>query len=232
MKKIFIALMSFFFIVPSVLAECSYTEQVELNNKAANIKVDYEVVDNKIDTFDGSYLETYFNIMIYNVTEDFYVIAKYNNIEKTYYYSDSKDSVITIRWDNIKEITQFEFEIHASSNTSCSGNKIKSLYFTSPRQNEYSLIKTCEELENFYMCKRFVTFNEVDNYDFYKQLDNYRSGLINDSGEPIKEKTFSEKLFEFLKNNKWYIIGGIALIGISAGSVYYMKTKKRRELGL
>ena len=47
MKKIFTLLMMVFIGVMPVKAVCNYTDKAAANKKAANVKLDYEVVEDK-----------------------------------------------------------------------------------------------------------------------------------------------------------------------------------------
>ena len=41
-----------------------------------------------------------------------------------------------------------------------------------------------------------------------------------------------DKAFDFIKDNKWYILGGLVIIAGGVVFISYRKNKKSRELGL
>jgi len=124
MKKVcvYIILLSFLFIgIKSVDASiCTYSEQAQLNQKAAKIKVVYEEATGILDpslydcqadnedpeSCNASY--NYFVVSILNMTEDFYITVQnnINNKQKTYYYSDAKDGMISFDWEEIMNIAK------------------------------------------------------------------------------------------------------------------------------
>ena len=86
MKKLAIFLITgllLFTINVKAASNCSYQEQAELNSKAANVKVSYEVVEETIGTEDF-YVNSFFKISITNVSEEFYVVVQ-NSYEKNKY---------------------------------------------------------------------------------------------------------------------------------------------------
>lgn len=239
MKKIlsFLVVMFLFNINVSAASLCDYTEQSELNSKAANVKVSYDIVDSKVTFEDGDADIRIFRIQILNVTEDFYVIVKndINKEEKTYYSTDAVDGVISFDWDYAETVTNFTIQVYTTNKTNCADEKYKTFYLTTPRYNEYYNIETCQELTDFYLCQEFVTFAEVSRDKFISQLESYRNGDVNNKGEEQEENenpTITDKIFEFIDNNKWYIIGGLSVIIIASFVIHRVKTKKQRELGL
>lgn len=239
MKKILsiLVVMFLFNINVSAASLCDYTEQSELNSKAANVKVSYDIVDNTLTFEDGVSLNKIFRIQILNVTEDFYVIVKndINKEEKTYYSTDAVDGVISFDWDYAETVTNFTIQVYTTNKTNCADEKYKTFYLTTPRYNNYYNIETCQELTDFYLCQEFVTFAEVSRDKFISQLESYRNGEVNNKGEEQEENenpTITDKIFEFIDNNKWYIIGGLSGIIIVSFVIHRVKTKKQRELGL
>lgn len=239
MKKIlsFLVVMFLFNINVSAASLCDYTEQSELNSKAANVKVSYDIVDSTLTFEDGVSLNKIFRIQMLNVTEDFYVIVKndINKEEKTYYSTDAVDGVISFDWDYAETVTNFTIQVYTTNKTNCADEKYKTFYLTTPRYNNYFNIETCQELTDFYLCQEFVTFTDVSRDKFISQLESYRNGEVNNKGEKQEENenlTITDKIFEFIDNNKWYIIGGLSVIIIASFVIHRVKTKKQRELGL
>lgn len=238
MKKILAIVFAIFLFNMEVSAAslCSYKEQTEINQKAANVKVTYEVVTDTVHFEDMDSTMEVFDISIFNITEELYVIVK-NNItreEKTFTHSDTVDGVATFRWTYAESVTNFTIQVYTTNKTSCPDEKFKTFYLTTPRYNEYYDVEVCQELSEFYLCQKFVTFSEISEEKFFTQLENYRNGDVNNKGEeiPNKDEKLTDKIFNFLDENKWFIIGGLVVIVGGSLIIYRVRTKKQRELGL
>lgn len=237
MKKIllFLILMLTFNTIVSAASMCSSEEKLELNQKAANIKVKYEVAEETIPTVDYPMTIQFINIKLTNMSEEFYVNIKSDNetFNQSYYYSNSTDGILNIRWDNLDEVTTFTITVYTTDKTGCPNEKFKTIYLTTPRYNELSENYQCVEYEDFYLCAEFVTFKEVSQETFDKEIEQYikklnKTPIVENDGD---EKT-DNKLSEIIADYKWYFIGAFAIIlGISI-VVIIAKKKKFRELGL
>ena len=239
MKKIltFIIVILSLNIKVSAASLCNYTEQTELNSKAANIKVSYELIDDVVGTSDEGYVNYYFKISIVNVTEDFYVVVKndYNDEENTYYSSDAQDGIITIKWPYSDKVTNFNIQAFTSSKTNCPNEKFKTVYLTTPRFNKYSEREICLDYPDFNYCQKFVTFAEIDDAEFVDKMVKFsESENKGTTDEPITQDdvTIVDKIIEFIDDYKFIILGGIGLIVIGSVVIYRVRTKKQRELGL
>lgn len=236
MKKFIFSIFIFFVFSINALADskCSYTEQAELLNKATNIKASYEIGTELVHFVDMDANAEFFNIIITNLNKEFYAIIKndYNSESKTVNYTDAKDGVFNYRWNNMDKVTNFTIEIFASGRTNCAGEKFKTLYIQTPRYNEYYDREICEELTDFYLCQKYITSSLIAEDKFFEQIDSYKTGKVNNEGEEINNKNLFDKVYEFIKNNKWYVLGGIVLVSGTGIYISVKKSKKSRELGL
>lgn len=239
MKKILAILFIVFLYNSNVYAAsiCDYKEQTAINQKASNVKVSYEVVTETVKFEDMDSTMEVFDISIFNITEEFYVIVK-NSItseEKHFTSADAVDGVIHFRWTYAEKVTNFTIQVFTTDKTSCPDEKYKTLYLTTPRYNEFYKREICSEYEDFYLCQEFVTFSEVSSEKFLERLESYRNGEIDSSGETPNDSSnekITDKIFDFLDEYKWYIAGSIILIiGVSI-MVQRIRTKKQRDLGL
>lgn len=239
MKKFltFLIVMFLFNINAKAASSCTYEEQTELNSKAANVKISYEIIEEKTEEEEIIHINRYFKVSIVNVTEDFYIVIKnsVNDEEKTFTKDDAQNGIITFNWTDTSEVTNFTAVVYTTNNTNCANEKYKTLYFTTPRYNEYSDRAICSELPDFYLCQEFVTFSEIDNMEFANKLDNYineeNDNEKEDPTEPV-ETPITDKIFNFINKYKWFIIGGVLVITAISITVHRIKTKKQRELGL
>lgn len=237
MKKILLILITLFLFNMNVKAAstCSYEEQVELNQKAANIKVSYEALEKKLEYIDGILIDRLFKVSIYNLQPEFYIIVK-NNIDNeanTYYYSETSAGEISFEWDYMDEVTNFTFELYTTDETGCSGELYKTFYLTTPRYNEYSGREVCSDNPDFSLCQMYVTFEHISEESFEKQINAFTKKNNDEVVEELKND--NKGIIDFIKEYKWFFIGGASiLVVIAIGSIviFRIKTKKQRDLGL
>ena len=239
MKKILAILFIVFLYNSNVYAAsiCDYKEQTAINQKASNVKVSYEVVTETVKFEDMDSTMEAFDISIFNITEEFYVIVKNSVTEEEKYFTsaDAVDGVIHFKWTYADNVTNFTIQVFTTNKTSCPDEKYKTVYLTTPRFNTYYNVETCQDNPDFYLCQKFVTFSEIDEEKFFKQLESYKNGEINSSGEDPKADTndkITDKIFEFLDDYKWYMLGGLVIITGTTIVIQRIRTKKQRELGL
>ena len=137
----------------------------------------------------------------------------------------------TKRNQNLEKLEKYTFIIKASSKTGCEGEEIKSLYLQIPRYNKYSSEYVCGIVPDYYLCQKFVTFDEVD-YEFFrdninKELEKVDLKLIDEETKKNENKNFWQKTTDFIKDNKYIFITIGALVVI--GGATFIVIKKRRD---
>lgn len=252
MKKVlsYAIIMNLFFLlnISAINAECSYTEKAELNKKAANVKIDYEI--RKAELTKEQYLEkygvelmddnfvpvlNYIDLNFYNITEDVYVEGVDEETNETIHkgFTDMTDGVSTITYDDLSAVRKFTFKVYASDTTSCPGEVLKTTHVILPMYNEF--YKSCDENKDndFYLCKEFITKENVDYEQFTKEYEEYREELPqeDEDGNIITDKWYSS-VKNFIVDYKYFIGGGLIVIIIVVAIIRIIKTKKQRELGL
>lgn len=234
MKKILTFLLAFFIMSTGVLADCTEKDKAELNQKAANVKVTYEIKKETIQFERGSAAIPYMVISILNANKDLHFVVK-NNIDKgskTYKYADADNNIITFNNLDVSKIVNYTIEVYSSDSSKCYSEKLRTIYLSTPRRNEYSDREICNEYPDFYMCQEYVTFEDTPQSTFEEKLDSYQKGKITDDGEEVVEKTFFDKVFGFIDKYKFIILGGTIVIVGGAIVIARKKNKKSRELGL
>lgn len=239
MKKIltFLTIMLLFTTKVSAASLCDYKEQSELNGKAANIKATYEIIEEKGEGEEGTYINYNININITNLIEDFYIIVKndYTNEEKIYRNSDTLNNILTIRWDNIDKVTNFTIQIYSSNKTNCPDELYTTLFLTLPRYNRYSIKTDCIEYEKFYLCQKFVFVDYIKEEEFISQFahyikeDNQKNAEVTEKEE---EKKFVNQIFQVIIDNKLIIICVVLIATSITITINVKKRKRQRELGL
>lgn len=243
MKKINIfilvlALSLSFFKTTHAASSCSYSEQVEFNDLAANVKTSYEpidIVDGKAIDIDGTGEEVDLivrglKLSILNITNDIYIKLINNKTEQesTYYYNNTTDGVINIQTKDVLTPVNYTVEVYANK-YSCVGELYRKFDFQTPAYNPYSELQICQENPGFYYCQEFISNNNIDLNTFYKDLENYK---VEEEIKEEKSKTFWEKIKEFYNNNALtiYIIAGVIIIAGVTTTVILVKKRRSRVL--
>lgn len=230
----------FLLVIPGVNASsCSYEEQAQLNSSVAHIKVIYEEKEGVVDTSlyecqeedpDCVSKYNYFEISILNMTKDFYIVVTNNvdNETKTLTYADAVDGIIKFDWDGIMTVTTFTFKVMSSSSTNCVGDTYRTIYLTTPRKNLYHYYGQCQATPDFYMCDKYVTFDELDFYDFINKIEEYENKKAS-AEEEKQDETPSQIVKDFFKENKITIIAVGGIVGVLLMVLVVTLIRKRKK---
>lgn len=246
-KCCFLAFALFLINVHSVFGECSTEEMNKLNSLAVNVNVDKEEMIGVLDKGEYSppdgltkeeaenYVATYsfFRIYIRNITEDLY-IKVYNHVTEetnTYTYQDSEDGTIYFDRKYIRNFGEYTITIYSLDKTGCADIKLRSIPVTTPWFNEYSTLNLCSGAEEFYLCHRFLTVENVDFSKFTELVTKYKNGKVNKEGEEIEETPEKKKdsWEEFYKKYKVLIISGLIVLVIGGVSTSFVIKKNRSK---
>ena len=247
-KNIVGVVLAFILFWPSIIkaaSSCSYSEQVELNSIAGNVKASYDVIEIKTgkavnpDAPGMPEIDIYkkgLKIKIINVSNDIYlkIINKNTNEEKTYQASDLQDGTIVFEYNDVNTITTYAIEIYANK-YSCNGELIRTFDFVTPQYNFYSELEICNQYPDFYYCQEFVTVGENISYDaFLNKVEELKEEKKQEEieKEEIKNKSFLKKLKDLYYNNKIVInlIGCVIVVGGLTTTVIIIKKKRSRVL--
>ena len=217
-KSILIILTMFMFnLSVSAASGCTYKEQTELNSDMSNIKIIYEIQDDKVDIF------------IYNITNNIYVT--YNNPETeqeteiTYY--DTEDGKYIIERDS-NNLEEYKFQIK-SNKPSCYGNILTTKTIIKPKYNQFSNLEICNNqyLQNHSYCQKYITTeinkSEEEVEESLKQYLEARVKKITTTTTKVEKSIFDKKHITIYSGTG--IILGIVIIVI----ILLIK-KKRSEL--
>lgn len=225
--------------ITDVKAKCTYSEQASLNNEVANVKVRYETLQETEEDSGGCdgggecspVYYPYINVNVMNLSKNFYVTITDSVTGKTnkYYYDDiPADGILKIRWDDVSKINTFTVNVYSSEETSCPDTRLKVTHITTPRWNEYADFAICEDVPDYYLCQRYVTYEKDPSYgEFVEKIEDEKK--VQEEREKEKEKGFWDKIKEFLSKNKVFIIVGtvVVIIGIAGCTIII---RKKREL--
>ncbi len=252
-KYLILTLLIFGFGITPVGAICNYEEQARLNREVSNVKVSYEVVTKPYedqtycyppDAVDGEEYENYqcigefIQINILNINENMVVNVENNTYDNNarYSYNDTDSGVLSfILRDNNgmeiaynEDIVEYTIEILASSETGCEGSGLRTIYLTVPRYNIYSTVAPCNEMDDYYLCQKYVTYPEVTYEQFSETIANEIAEREEKQEEELK---WYQKIWEFVVEHKTaFIAGGIIIVVAGGGTAAYIIIRRRRDI--
>ena len=226
-------------------ATCGYEEKAKLNNEIANVKANYEIKERIMDPSEyvvpdalteeeaANYVakQEYFQINILNLTENITaeVTNNLNNDKLTYDYTTDNKGNISFNQMDLDELITYTIKFYASKNTGCEGSVLKTLYVKMPRYNSYSTYSFCKNIPDYYMCQKYVTYEEKDFDTFYNRVTAEINKKIDKDKSNEENQKWYKKVFGFIKEHKVEFIAGGAVLIIVTGGVTYIIIKKRRR---
>ena len=224
-------LLVFFLFTSNVEAACTNKEKLDVGAKAANIKHNYEIVQDTEQAEDGESTDEYFKITILNISKEIYVEVSndVNNQSRTYTYDDTDNGIITFNWEENEVKTNFTIKVYASDYSNCKGDLLKTIKFTTPHYNDFYNRAICADMTDFYLCQKYISTDNVDESMFISKIDSFKKGEINNEGEEQPNKK-EEK--GFFAKYKWYIIGTLGVVIVVATTLTIIDIKKQREQSL
>ncbi len=246
MKKSLVSVilaLSVFFRPIDVFAasSCSYSEQAELNNIAANVKVAYDVVevykgklinpetDEEFDSYNKG-----LKINILNVSDEITIKVTNNKTKevKNFTSKDAQNGIISFDHNDVTSVTNYNIEVIANK-YSCAGDLIRKIDFIAPMYNSYSELAICNEHPEFYYCQEFIADENVDYNTFINKVEDLREEDEKKQKEEQEEKKgFLEKIKELYKRNKLVIniTGSVIVVGGLTTAIILIKKRRSRVL--
>lgn len=247
MKKVISGCLTFIFCMSflqniNAASTCDYSEQVELQNIAANVKYSYEAGSRETDEFvdidsigdpNGAYLvERFVEITLLNITEQIYVTVQTSPSDvKTYRYSDTDNGILHIKKENLDSIVEYKILVY-SNHSHCQGDLLRTINLVTPKYNDYSEYGYCDELPNLFYCQEFIT-TEITTNPIDVQKEIYRQyQLVQKQEEEQKneELSFWTKIGNFIKEHAviiGIIVGVLVIIGVAATVIAIRKRRSR-----
>lgn len=239
MSKIKYILFTYIFIVITIMkvdaaSTCSSTMLYQEKQRASEIKVDFEVIDNVYDDeYDDecieSCIEKYLLVSLYNVPDEISVDVKSLNdtFKKFSLTSEQRNTnnELKIKDANATEIKRYEFKIKSAS-PDCYGEILKTLTLNTPMFNKFSDVASCEAYPDFKYCNKYVNFDisNLTNEKFNKIFDKY----LEEKEQELEKENEGKESAKELFNKYWYIVV-IIIIAIVLIVVLIKIIIKRRE---
>lgn len=236
---------------PVANAACDYETQVKLATEASNVNANYEIseVVYNIDTGEevtgiseeeiakdeNPYIyRNKVTVYIYNLTENLSVtISGDNGYEDTFTFQESDNGMITFSGDYAEEIVHYTIQV-LSANPDCTGDELRTINLTTPKENEYYYYSACEGVDE-YFCQQFIDYDL--NMTEAELLERANAARNNNNQEEAsqeeEEKNWWDNIKEYLNNNPWVIyvtIGGIIVIAGVATAVIVVKKRRSKVL--
>jgi len=186
---------------------CSSDEIKKTNNLINNIKITYEYIGNNE-----------FNVHIYNIPEELYILAP---SQKRFYYNEENVST-DIRYQGGRSYT---FKIYSNSNSCISDmGYTKTIYIK--KYNQYSEKEICKnkKYQKFKYCNEWYQ-GSITDAKFETELKKYEQSLENIDEPLIEEEKNYDNLVKIIS-----IIGIGAGIGIVLISILVVKKRRSRSL--
>ena len=253
-KVLFMFLLLFaFFDVCYAYGECDLDSRVKLREGANNIKISYEPImmyckNDDLGDLDSSndvevcgitpdetgsnydYEKYLVNILIYNMTDDYYIVLNDGKSINKYIYASNQDDdgVIRVMVTDLDSVRNVNVTAYASGD--CYGFLVRKLKMTIPKYNYYYDFEDCQDIRDFYLCQEFITF-DMDSQYFYDHVAEYKKKLseVKDSSISLDgdENSSVVDFINAINKYKYFIATGVILIGCVI-TFMILKKKVRR----
>ena len=222
MKKIIcfieIILVSIIMLDVKALTACTDDEMARVKELAQNVKFqpNYEVA---IEDRDNEVFDIYYNVKVLNLDKDLKVVYKVEDYDEVNDKVFSKDIVVTEDNFEIEDlgIGKKTFYIYSYTANLCTEKLLRTVTIDLPKYNEYYHFnqEKCQANPDFEYCKEFMeidkNFEEIDTL-FEKYLKKENNVILNEN------------------NLKWYIIGGVIVIGsVGIISIVFIIRKRNKK---
>lgn len=218
MKRNFIIIFVLMLLPSGVLARsktsCDYTLLANLKKLSSNVNATYtyKVIDDV----------TYFDITLTNIQNDIYFVD--NNTNKTYYYSDTNNGVITIS-DYYSGKVSYTFY---SNNSECLDEVLSVKNINLPYYNKYYSYDECINNVDSKLCQRWSN-NEIDYYNFIENVGKYKENIENNVEETMNSDTWFDKLVNIYLNYYYIVVPSLIItIVILLYVVKWIRYRKNR----
>ena len=237
MKFIFVCFL-FFVCINITKAEddsCSVTKKSELMTLASKLSVTYEIIETDNVDEEGNYAlqPDYFHVKIYNLNSKLRVFGTNETEGKEFqldYTNIVEDGSLTIRRLISGKVTNYKFVIFGMED--CRNTALRTFRITLPRANYLSGIEKCKDIQDFYLCQPYVTF-EINDDVAMKTIANYiekkeSQEEKNEKAENSSNNNIISKTITSFSDHKVYFSLIVIAIGVVATVLVLRKRKSGR----
>jgi hypothetical protein len=224
----------FLITMPKVYANgCSDDDLRILRAKAKIIEIKYEYLKdynpNITDDEEVLFIDNRFDIIIDNLTEEFYIEVFMPNIKKPVKieYDSSLNVATTKKISEVLGGREWGFNIYVTPGGSCGGQLIDSRKLKIPYYNRFHNHELCQGIEDYKLCSLFIS-NNIFEDEFISKVTKYREQIKKDNGEPIISSTWN-KVINWAKINLIYLVSAIVVI-ITVICIIFRNRFRRRNI--
>lgn len=204
--------------------ECPTATLKKLKQEANQMSFIY----NLVDEYNSDEVYTY-TMNFVNFNEKFYIVD--SNGRKFIY---SKDYTADTIFGEYTAGTYITFKIYGAYGTECQDKLLRTVKIALPHYNPYSRYEECKGIEEFKLCKRNYSGKIESEEWFLQKVKEYKESLNQEEEPVVEEKTFFEKVMDFINNNIVLIIIFVAVIVIVliVLLIRYLKNRKNIKIDI
>lgn len=211
-RKIIFLIVLFLLMMPEIYARsktrCDYTLVSNYKKLSNNVDISYNY------RLEGD--RVYFDVTLTNLQPYIYFTDNYYN--RTYYYSDTNNGIITIQnYDSGKISYSFY-----TNDSECLNEKLNIRYINLPYYNKYYNYEECKGIEEYSLCNKWIE-NKYGYNDFKDMTEKYRQQKEKKQFNEInsKEENWFDKIVAFYL--KYFYIITPMFIGFILGIINLIK---------
>lgn len=212
---------------------CSSEDMARFNELASDIKVTYESNEELVDDHEDEefwYTQYVLDLIIYNLSDDMYAIIKATDSHNSIYLNkDNKNNEgnVVLRINDTSSVQNLTMIVYADG-LGCK-NKLRTITVTLPRYNYYSNFAICDDIPEYYLCQKYITFT-VNGETFSDEVTKYKEKMALQSEEI--DIDFGEdnnnainQTISFFSKYKYIFVALIIWIGVILTFVILKKKK-------
>lgn len=186
--------------------------EINIYNMSENLRatIDYSRQTSSIYPKTISYEDDNANLHKNDINSNCYNVKNYNN-------------KCSFDWYGNSEIGYFTIKIYGSEKSGCNGERLREIKITHPKVNAYYQFSLCDGLEDYFLCKPFVStdLSNLTAADFLNQVNEEKSNRVE------KEKNDKEK--EKKGELNYVHLFSITAAGVGLIVVGFVILKKKRR---
>lgn len=207
---------------------CDLSEKSKFRQLASNVTATYVPIELDPEVAEQFQLD----VMVYNLDDSLIAdIETSGNTQKTLKGTltseyKNQDGAVVVRIPAPNEVTKVNITVYANEGD-CTGALLKTLKLTLPKFNYYSMRNVCDDIPEYYLCQRYITY-DINEDTFFDNVTQYKEKLAEQADEVDEKNNTSvvSKTIKSIGKYKVVIAGVIVLVGIV---ITVLVIKKKRS---
>lgn len=212
---------------------CTSEDMARFNELASDIKVTYEANEEVVKNGEDEefwYTRYVLDLIVYNLSDDMFGIIEATDSHESLYLSKdrkNKDGNIVIRISDTNSVQNLTIVVYADG-LGCD-NKLRTITVTLPRYNYYSNYAICDDIPEYYLCQKYITFT-INGETFSDEVTKYKEKMALQSEEvevdfgSDNNNTINQTI-SFFSKYKYMFVAAIIWIGVILTFVILKKKK-------